>query len=100
MEDFFQVKCPGCDTILVIDRRECKIVEVRKPILEESTGDRFEDAMLKVKGEKDAIAKKVEQAKTREKDKIKRLNALFEEGLERAKDEGPVTKPFNPMDLD
>ncbi len=100
MDEFIEVKCPGCQTVLIVNRRSGKIVEVRKPILEESTGDRFQDAMIKVRGEKEAIAKKFEQAKAKERGKIDRLNALFEESLRKAKEEGPVTKPINPMDLD
>lgn len=100
MSDFFEVPCPECKTILIVRRRDGKIVEVRKPILENSTGDRFEDATQKVRGEKERIAKKFEEAQEREKNKMERLNALFQEGLKRAKEEGPAERPFNPMDLD
>lgn len=99
MKDFFEVACPGCKTILIVSRKDGKIVEVRKPILEQSTGSRFEDAEKKIREEKDTIARKFEEARERERTKIDRLNALFKEGLERAKDE-PITKPFNPMDQD
>lgn len=100
MSDFIEVHCPGCKTVLIVNKRDGKIVETRKPILAESTGDRFEDAKLKVRKEKDDIAKKFEAAKAKELGKMDRLNQLFKEGLERAKQEGPITKPFNPMDQD
>lgn len=100
MSEFFEVPCPECKTIMIVRRRDGKVVEVRKPILEESTGDRFEDATQKVRGEKDRIAKKFEEAKEREKNKMERLNALFEDGLKKAKEEGPVTRPQSPLDLD
>lgn len=98
--DFFEVTCPGCTTVLIIRRRDGKVVEVRKPILENSSGDRFKDAEMKVKGEKERIAKQFEEAREREKNKMDRLNALFNEGLKRAKEEGPVKKPESPFDLD
>jgi uncharacterized Zn finger protein (UPF0148 family) len=98
--DFLEVACPECKTILIVRKRDGKIVEVRKPILENSTGSRFDDAELKVKGEKDRIAKKFEEAREREKNKMDRLNALFSEGMKRAKEEGPITKPPSPLDLD
>ena len=72
----------------------------RKPILEKSTGDRFEDAVKKVRGETDSVTKKVEEAREREKTKMDRLNSLFEDGLKRAKDEGPASRPINPLDMD
>lgn len=100
MSEFFEIPCPGCKTILVVDRRQGKVVEVRKPIVEDSSGDRFEDARRKVLGEKDTIARKVEEARDRERNKMNRLEALFKEGLQRAKEEGPITKPYNPLEND
>jgi uncharacterized Zn finger protein (UPF0148 family) len=99
-EDFLQVTCPGCKDILVVNRKTGKVVEVRKPLLEESTGDRFEDAMLKVRRSTSELEKKVEGAKERERGKMERLNQLFKDGLEQAKKEGPVQKPEREMDLD
>lgn len=100
MSDFFEVACPECKTILIVRRRDGKLVEVRKPLLEDSTGDRFEDAQLKVKRESETVNKKFEEAREREKNKMERLNALFAEGLKKAKEEGPVEKPFNPLEMD
>lgn len=99
MDDFLTIKCPGCETVLIVNRREGNIVEVRKPIIDDSSGNRFADAELKVKREKDTIAKKFEEAKEREKNKMDRLNALFDEGMKKAKDDGEVEK-FNPFELD
>lgn len=98
--DFLEVACPDCKTIIIVRKRDGKVMEVRRPIVEDSSGDRFEDARRKVAGMKDATMKKVEEVKAREKNKMERLNALFKEGLDRAKEEGPITKPHNPMDLD
>ncbi len=99
-EDFLEVTCPGCKTILIVNRRSGKVVEVRKPILEDSSGDRFEDAYRKVKGSKDEIEKKVEAARERERSKMDRLNQLFKEGLEQAEKEGPIQKPKRDFELD
>ena len=100
-EDFFEIKCPDCQTVLIVRRRDGKIVETRKPIVKESTGDRFEDARLKVKGMKDEVERKVEEAKQREKTKMDRLNALFEDGLKKQREEGgPVKRPEREVDLD
>ncbi len=99
-DEFIQIACPDCQTVLIIRRRDGKLMETRKPIIEDTTGDRFEDAFLKVKRSQGAIEKKVEDAKERERTKMDRLNALFKEGLEKAKEEGPATKPKREFDMD
>ncbi len=99
-DEFFEITCPDCKTILIIRRRDGKLMETRKPILEDSTGDRFEDAMLKVKRSKSELEKKFEDAREKEKTKMERLNALFKEGMERTQKEGPIKKPEREVDLD
>lgn len=75
------VECPGCGTILVVNRKTGKVLESRKPLLEETerTGDRFEDARKRVEQAGDRIARKVEEARRAEKEKLSRLEALFKE---------------------
>ena len=100
-DEFFEIHCPECQSVLIVRRRDGKLLETRKPILKESTGDRFEDARLKVKGMKDEVERKVEEAKQREKTKMDRLNALFEDGLKKQREEGgPVKRPEREVDLD
>ena len=99
-DDFIEVKCPGCDTVLIVDRRSGKVVETRKQLIEDTTGDRFEDAFKKVKRSKGDVERRVEEAREREKNKMDRLNALFKEGLQKAEKEGPITKPDRELDLD
>ena len=99
-DEFLEVTCPGCQTILIIRRRDGKLLETRKPLIEDSSGDRFEDAFKKVKRSKSEIEKKVEEARERERGKMDRLDALFKEGLDKAEKEGPITKPKSDLDLD
>ena len=98
--DFFEITCPDCQSILIVRRRDGRVVETRKPILKESTGDRFDDAMLKVKQSGGEIERKVEAARARERGKKERLEALFKDGLKRAEEEGPITRPQREIDLD
>ena len=98
MDENIKVTCPGCENILIVRRRDGKLLEVRKPLLEESTGDRFEDAFKKVKGRKEAVNAKVEQVKKREAERLNGADDFFKEALERAK-ESKDEKPVNPMDL-
>lgn len=99
-DEFFEIPCPECKTIMIIRRRDGKVLEVRKPIIEDSTGDRFEDAFKKVKRSQSEIERKVAEARERERTKMDRLNALFNEGMEQAKKDGPVKPPKRDFDLD
>jgi hypothetical protein len=99
-DDFLEVKCPGCEVVLIVDRRNGKVVETRKQLIEDSTGDRFEDAFKKVKRSKGEVERRVEEARERERNKMDRLNALFKEGLQKAEKEGPISKPDRELDLD
>lgn len=97
MDEFLKVSCPDCKTVLIVRRKDGEVVEVRRPILEDSSGNRFQDAELKVKREKETIARKFEEARKRELNKFERLNALFDENMKRVREEGPVKK-VNPLE--
>lgn len=75
------VTCPDCGTVLVVNKKNGKIVEVRKPLLEdgERTGDRFEDARKRVREADQRIEEKVNAAKEAQKTKLDRLEALFKD---------------------
>ncbi len=98
MNSFLEVKCPECDTILIIDRVTGKVLETRKPLLKNSSGDRFQDSLTKVKqGTKEAenlFKKSMEAEKTKSKD----LNELFEKSLDQVKQQGPITPEKNILD--
>ena len=55
MDKELKITCPDCGVILVVDRISGKVIEARKPIGEQSTGDRFTDAFTKVKKDKERI---------------------------------------------
>jgi hypothetical protein len=100
MDDFIKVTCPECNCILVVNKKTGEVVETRKPILEETTGDRFKDAFLKVKRSSALTEEKFRAAQEREKDKSKKLDALFSEKLKEIKEKGETGPPERPMDLD
>ncbi len=100
MYETIKVTCPCCKTILIVDRKEGKILEERRPILEESSGDRFQDAMKKVRGQKEFIESKVRDTKKRQQERKGKLDKLFEEELKKAQEEGPPEKPLRTIDLD
>ncbi len=96
-----EVKCPGCKMILIVDKKSGKVVEKRKPLVEEgeSTGDRFEDARKLVKTADKRIEEKVEAAKKAQKEKLSKLDALFSKRKQEIEESGePIEKPDNPYD--
>ncbi|PKO20050.1 hypothetical protein CVU37_00855 [candidate division BRC1 bacterium HGW-BRC1-1] len=103
MDDTYQIKCPCCQTILIVERRSGKIVDERRPILEQSTGDRYQDALKKVQ-ERGAVAEEKFQKFQKERGtKMDKLDALFNDALKRAEEEqsdDDDEKPRNPFDMD
>jgi uncharacterized Zn finger protein (UPF0148 family) len=97
--DLLTVTCPECKTVLIVDRKTGKVVETRKPIIEESTGDRFEDARLKVMTAKERAERLFQEAREREKEKMSRLESLFREKKEEFKDQ-PIERPDSPFSHD
>jgi hypothetical protein len=100
MDNTLTVKCPTCADILIIDRITGEVVEVRKPLLAESSGDRFADALKKVKSSAQETEEKFQKSREAEKNKHQELDALFEKSLERAKKEDPKSKPLRGIDLE
>ncbi len=97
--DIFEVKCPGCDSILVIDPKKKKVIETKKPITDDSSGDRFEDARKKVLSSTEAAEAKFKEAQQKEKDKYAKMDALFNEKKDELKDK-PIERPDRPFDFD
>lgn len=93
------VTCPECDSVLIVDRNSGEVLEVRKPLVEESTGDRFEDARKRVLEVNERAEKAFKAAQEREKEKLDRLAALFDEKKEELKDK-PIERPDRPFDYD
>ncbi|HUT24136.1 MAG TPA: hypothetical protein VM492_07335 [Sumerlaeia bacterium] len=98
MQEAFKITCPCCKSILIVQRRDGKILELRKPLIEESTGDRFEDAFEKVRKRGKEVTEKVAAAKQKEQERLKGADDFFKKALERAK-ESDDGKPVNPFDM-
>jgi len=100
MTETMKITCPECHSILVVDKKTGKVLEVRKPILDETTGDRFQDAFEKVKKSQAIAEEKFRAAREKEKDKMKKLDALFTEKLKEVKEKGDTGPPERLFDLD
>jgi len=85
MEKDIKLACPCCGAILFVDRISGQITETRKPLVENSTGDRLEDAFLKVKQDKDSRNNIFDNMKQIQEQKKKLAEELFKASLEDAK---------------
>lgn len=98
-KETLEVTCPDCKSVLVVDIKTGKVLETKKPLVEESSGDRFEDARQRVLTAKDRAEKLFEDAKKKEKEKYSKLEALFKEKQEEFKGQ-PIERPDRPFDFD
>ncbi len=99
MEKDIKVNCPCCDSILIVDRISGKILETRRPLVEQSSGDRLEDAFLKSKQDKEKVASAFDNIKEKQEEKKKLAEDLFNASLKSAKDSGGE-KPRSIFDSD
>lgn len=101
MLETISITCPECKTVLIVDKKTGQIIEKRKPILEESCGDRFEDAFKKVKQSAERADAKFKEAQDKRNERLKNLDQFFKDSVKKAKEEGETPqKPASPFDLE
>ena len=99
-DDVYQVKCPCCKTILIVERKTGKLLEERRPILDQSTGDRYEDAFKKVRERASLAEEKFQKFQAERSSKMEKLDSLFKDTLKKVQDSGEEIKPQNPFDME
>ncbi len=99
MEKDFKVTCPCCDSILIIDRIGGKIIETRKPLVEDSSGDRFADAFLKNKRDKEKRASALDNIADDLEKRKKLSEDIFKASLKDARKDKDI-KPHSIFDAD
>jgi len=99
MAQTLTVKCPDCNLVLIVDAKTGEVIEKRKPLVAESSGDTFEDARKRVLGGSARVEKLFEEARRKESGKAERLEKLFEAKKQELKDQ-PIERPDRPMDRD
>lgn len=93
----FRVKCPICNGLLTVDTRTRKIVgHTSAKDLEKSPEERLETIMDGLEKAKSERTEKLETARQREIERKKRVNDLFREAKEKAR-EGDEDKPLGPV---
>ena len=100
MSDAVHVTCPCCQTILVVEKKSGRVLEERKPLVEESTGDRYEDALKKVRQRTGQAEEKFSRFKSDQDAKKARLDALFNDRLKEIEESGEDIGKVNPLEMD
>lgn len=100
MKDSHEVKCPCCNTILIVDRKTGQILDERRPILEQSTGDRYQDALKKVRERGSIAEEKFQRFKSERGEKMAKLDALFKETVKKVEDGEETIERINPLEMD
>ena len=89
-----RVQCTCCEAVLTVDKASGEVVFTEKPKNKKVS---FEDALLKVKQDRDTADDRFKEAFLKEKDRMKVIDQKFEEAMKR-KDE--LETPIKPIDLD
>lgn len=96
-----EVTCPDCGNILIINKEDGSIVEIRKPLVEESSGDRFTDAMTAAKNHSDKMKSVFDSRLSDYAKKEKERDSIFQESLKKARESDPDDlKEIRDIDLD
>lgn len=95
-----QVRCPDCDTELVVDAATGEILSHRAPKRPPAGGKDFDSLLRGIDEERARAEARFEQEKAAMKDRSRLLEEKFDEALKRAEEEGDPGPPRRPFDLD
>ena len=97
MAENFEINCPCCDALLVVDRLSGEIL-LHKAKETKGPGGSLESMVQSLETQKSEAAKRFEKQLESQKDRARILDERFKEAMQRAeKDDKP---PVNPFDLD
>ncbi|MDH5510277.1 MAG: hypothetical protein OEZ32_07965 [Nitrospinota bacterium] len=99
MERDIKLSCPCCGAILFVDRINGQITETRKPLVEQSSGDRFQDAVVKTQKDKEKRDAFFDNLKENREKQKKLTEELFKASLEEAR-KNKAEKPSSIFDAD
>lgn len=91
----FEINCPCCEALLVIDRLTGEVLFHREK--ERKISGSLESMVSNLKTEKSEAAKRFERQMESQKDRARLLEEKFQEALKRADKDKPYV---NPMDMD
>lgn len=92
----FEITCPCCDAMIVIDRTTGDVLLHKAK--ERKAGGSLESMVAGLESQKSEMEKKFDREMASQKDRARILDERFKEALQRA--EKSDKPPVNPMDLD
>jgi hypothetical protein len=95
--DTFEIECPCCHGLLVIDREMAVVLSHTAPVKPPSIN--FDDTARLLREQADAVEAKFRASVEAERTKEDVLARKFAESLKKAKD-APIEKPMRDFDLD
>jgi hypothetical protein len=93
----FEITCPCCEAMIVIDRISGEILLHK--VKETRSGLSLDAMVSNLESQKSEAEKRFEKQLEAQKDRARILEERFKEAMQRA-DKDPDKKPVNPMDLD
>lgn len=94
------LRCPECDSHLVVDAATGEVLSHRKPKQPLAGGQDFDSLFEVMKQEKSQAEEIFQREVTALEDRERLLEEKFEEALRRAKEEPEDVPPPRPFDLD
>jgi uncharacterized Zn finger protein (UPF0148 family) len=91
----FEINCPSCDTLIVIDRITGEVLFHKEK--EKKIGGSLESMVSNLETQKSEAAKRFDKQIESQKDRARILEEKFQEALKRADRDKPY---INPMDMD
>lgn len=91
----FEINCPSCDTLIVIDRVTGEVLFHKEK--EKKIGGSLESMVSNLETQKSEAAKRFDKQIESQKDRARILEEKFQEALKRADRDKPY---INPMDMD
>jgi hypothetical protein len=95
------ITCPECKTILVVNKDTGAILEVRTPLVDDPSGDRFADALQAHKQHNTKLKTLFTKSLSGLSEQEQERRSVFEESLKKARAEGvDDERPLRDIDLD
>ena len=95
-----RVRCPDCESELVVDAATGEVLSHRKPKAPVAGGRSFDDLFSEMKESKDRAEEIFEREKAAYKDRDRLMEEKFKEAWKRAEEDPETGPPNRPFDLD
>ena len=96
MADNFEIDCPVCEALIVIDRTSGEVLWHKEKV--RKAGGSIDEMVSRMNEQKSETEKKFDKVLESQKDRSRLLEEKFKEALSRVDKDAPP--PINPLDLD